>query len=191
MIRGRDVVVRPIETADQSFIHELNADAGVRGRVVGWDWPNSLTAQEQWFQRQSPSDTHRWLVTTSEKQPLGLTGLWDVDWHNRNALTALKIGGSADVRGRGYGPDAIMAVMAFAFYDVGLHRLHSSILADNAPSVRAYVEKCGWSLEGTSREHIWRHGRAVDLLQIGILRSDFDRLPLAEEYVSRMLGRDL
>lgn len=186
MIYGRSTVIRPIETLDQTFVHELNADPGVRGRVVGWDWPGSLTAQERWFAGQSASSTHRWLVTTDDGDRLGLTGLWDVDWHNRHALTALKLGGKNSVRGRGYGADAIMAVMAFAFYDVGLNRLHSTILTDNAPSIRAYVDKCGWSVEGASRQHVWRHGQFVDLLHVGVLKSDFDRLDSAAEYIARV-----
>lgn len=184
MILGRTTVIRPIEAADQAFIHELNADPGVRGKVVGWDWPGSLVAQERWFAGQSESSTHRWLVTTEGGDRLGLTGLWDVNWHNRHAMTALKLGGDMPMRGRGYGTDAIMAVMAFAFYDVGLNRLHGAILADNAPSIAAYVNKCGWSVEGTSRQHVWRHGKFVDLLHVGVLKSDFDRLESASEYTA-------
>lgn len=187
MIYGRNTIIRTIESADQAFVHELNSDPIVRGKVVGWDWPGSQAQQERWFAQQSPSSTHRWLVTTLEGAPLGLTGLWDVDWHNRHALTALKLGGSTPMRGKGYGTDAIMAVMAFAFHDVGLNRLHGAILADNEPSRRAYVEKCGWSVEGTARQHIWRHGRFVDLLHVAILKADFDELPGADEYRWRVV----
>ncbi|EKA61348.1 diamine N-acetyltransferase [Janibacter hoylei PVAS-1] len=182
MIYGKRTALRPIETSDQGFVHDLNADPAVRGKVVGWDWPSSLTAQERWFSQQNAGTTHRWLVTTHENEPLGLTGIWDVDWHNSHALTALKLGGTAPMRGRGYGTDAIMAVMAFAFYDVGLTRLHGAILADNEASRRAYVDKCGWSVEGVARKHIWRHGSFVDLLYVGVLKSDFDNLADSADY---------
>lgn len=188
MINGHNVIIRSIEADDQGFIHELNSDPVVRAKVVGWDWPGSLAQQERWFSSQGPTATHRWLVTNREGGPIGLTGLWDVDWHNRTAMTALKLGGSTPMRGRGYGTDAIMAVMAFAFYDVGLNRLYGAILADNTASTRAYVDKCGWSVEGTARQHVWRHGRYVDLLHVGVLKSDFDALPAAQEYVERIIG---
>lgn len=183
MIWGTAVGMRPSEASDQPFIHGMNADPVVRGNVVGWDWPSSLFQQERWFAGSPSGGTQRWIVVDKEERPIGLTGLWDVDWHNRNALTALKLGGAQRPRNRGLGRDAIMLLMAFAFYDVGLHRLHSTILADNEPSQRAYIGKCGWTVEGTARQHVWRHGEFRDLVHIGVLRNDFDQLPGADAYV--------
>lgn len=142
----------------------------------------------RWHTSSQGGTTHRWVVEDEDARVIGVTGLWDVDLHSRHALTALKLGGKNEVRGRGLGTDAIKLVMAFAFYDVGLNRLYGSILASNAASLRAYVDKCGWSDEGVSRQHVWRHGQFVDLHQVGVLRADFDRLPDAEEYVSMVTG---
>ena len=188
MIHGQHVLIRPIERADLPFVQRLNADPVVRGRVVGWGWPQSLAEQTSWFEgQQSGGPTHRWVVERREGGLVGLTGLWDVDWHNRNALTALKLGGGSAVSGRGLGTDAIKAVMAFAFYDVGLERLYGSILEDNAASIRAYCDKAGWQQEGQARRHVWRHGRWVDLLHVAALRSDFDALPDADLYRTLVL----
>lgn len=189
MIRGLKTVCRPIESWDQEFIHNLDADPVVRANVVGWNFPSSLTQQGKWFDGYIPSKTHRWIVEDLEGNALGLTGLWDVDWHNRNALTGLKLGGINPRRGQGLGRDAIMAVMAFAFYDVGLERLHASILEGNVASLKAYTQRCGWQVEGTSRNHVWRHGGFVNLIQIGILRADFDELPNSKEYLDFVQGR--
>lgn len=188
MIRGLRTTCRPIESRDQEFIHNLDSDPVVRANVVGWDFPSSLSHQERWFETLAPSVTHRWIVEDLEGKALGLTGLWDVDWHNRNALTGLKIGGNDPQRGLGFGRDAIMAVMAFAFYDVGLERLHASILDGNVASLRAYTQRCGWQVEGTSRNHVWRHGGYTNLIQIGVLREDFDELPNAQEYRDLVLA---
>lgn len=189
MIYGKYVALRPMEDGDQDFIHALNEDPVVRGRVVGWDWPSSAHHQKAWFSASaSGGATHRWIVVDPEGRSVGLTGLWDVDWHNRHAMTALKLGGPNPLRGKGLGTDAIMTVMAFAFYDVGLHRLYGSILTDNIASQRAYVTKCGWSVEGTSRSHIWRHGSFIDLLQVGVLKEDFDALPDSQSYVELVIN---
>lgn len=189
MICGRRVRIRPIERADLAFMLALNDDPGVRGNVVGWGWPTSLSDQEAWFARGGDNRTQRWIVEDEDGESVGITGLWDIDWHDRNALTALKLGSRDGVRGRGLGPDAIKAVMAFAFYDVGLERLYSTILADNVASQRAYCEKSGWVVEGRARSHVRRHGRAVDLLHVGALRSDFDALPDAATYRELITGR--
>lgn len=183
MIQGKSVLLRPIEERDQEYIHQLNADPGVRSNVVGWEFPQSLHRQRNWFANSETGQTHRWIVEDEESRQIGLTGLWDIDFHNRNALTALKLGGPNEVRGRGIGRDAIKAVMAFAFYDVGLKRLYGSIIEGNDPSLKVYCERCNWSVEGTSRSHVWRHGDYVDLIQVGVLKEDFDDLEDSRDYI--------
>lgn len=183
MISGKSISLRPIEESDQEYIYQLNSDPGVRANVVGWEFPQSLHHQRKWFETSQTGSTHRWIVEDAESRRIGLTGLWNIDLHNRNALTALKLGGPNEVRGRGIGRDAIKAVMAFAFYDVGLERLYGSIIEGNNPSLKAYCDHCNWSVEGTSRNHIWRHGQYVDLIQVGVLRTDFDALEDAQDYI--------
>ena len=176
------VVLRAVERTDLAFLRELSNEPFVRDHVVGWDWPLSLAGQEAWYETTlRDGRTRRFIVETAGGQPIGMTGLWDVDWRDRTAMTALKLGGAEGVRGRGYGTAAIRALMDFAFLDAGLNKLYSTILADNAASRAAYVRKCGWSEEGLLREHVWRHGRYVDLVQIGMLRSDYDALRARED----------
>jgi RimJ/RimL family protein N-acetyltransferase len=189
VLKGKHVTIRTMEVDDLPCVKAINDDPVVRANVVGWGWPNSEAEILRWHASNQAGNTHRWLVEDEKPRVIGVTGLWDVDLQSRHALTALKLGGNSGVRGRGLGTDAIKLVMAFAFYDVGLNRLHSSILASNTASLRAYVEKCGWAHEGVSRQHVWRHGRFVDLHQVGVLREDFDRLPDAGDYVSRVTGK--
>lgn len=182
MIHGKSVTLRTMESQDLAEVKAVNDDAAVRANVVGWSWPVSLTEQARWHASAQGGDTHRWVVIDPENRLIGVTGLWNVDLHSRNAYTALKLGGRNEVRGRGLGTDAIKTVMAFAFYDVGLERLYGSLMEHNEASRRAYCDKCGWSVEGLSRSHVWRHGQFVDVLQVGVLRSDFEALPDAEDY---------
>lgn len=168
------VVLRPIEQGDLSFLRDLANDPGVRANVVGWDWPLSLAAQQEWFETGVDTvTTRRFIVENEDSEPVGLTGLWDIDWHNRTALSAVKIGGRPDLRGRGYGTGALWATMAMAFTDVGLHRLYSTILEFNAASIATYVEKSGWRREGVARQHVWRDGQYWDAIYVGILRDEY------------------
>lgn len=189
MLKGKFVTIRTMEVADLSAVKSINDDPAVRANVVGWGWPTSEAEMQRWHASSQGGATHRWVVEDQESRVIGVTGLWDVDMQSRHALTALKLGGRNEVRGRGLGTDAIKLVMAFAFYDLGLNRLHGSIIDVNQASLRAYVDKCGWSREGVSRQHIWRHGRFVDLHQVGVLKEDFDQLADAEDYVALVTGK--
>jgi RimJ/RimL family protein N-acetyltransferase len=189
MFHGKKVKIRPLEVSDATDLKRLNEDPAVRGNVVGWALPNSETELTEWLKRAADGRTVRWAVTDlMDDTFIGLSGLWNIDWHNRNAETALKLGGREGLRGRGLGTDAIMIAMAIAFYDVGIHRLYTTILETNTASRKAYIDKCGWQEEGTSREQVWRHGAYRNLIHIGILKDEFDSLPDADEYRALIQG---
>ena len=73
--------------------------------------------------------------------------------------------------------------MSYAFFNVGLHRLWGLILPYNVASYRAYVEKCGWKVEGVLRQEIFRDGRFYDQYRVGVLREEVLDHPLFREYV--------
>lgn len=182
MIRGKLVALRPYEEGDIAALQAIDSDPVVRTGVVGWDWPRSRREISAWYDEQAGGPNRRWIIEDDHAQIVGVTGLWDVDWHNRNALTGIKLGGAVGARGNGFGIDAIKLTMAFAFYDVGLERLYASALETNAASIHVYCNRCGWTQEGRSRNHIWRGGSFVDLIHMGIQKSEFDALSDAHDY---------
>lgn len=187
MLIGRLVALRAVELRDLDLLTRLANHRTVRNSVVGWDWPVSHLGQDEWLRgsRNNP-DTRRLVVTTADSdEAIGLTGLWDVDWRNRSAVTGVKL--MPGMAPKGAGSDSIMLVMAWSFYEVGLRRLHSTILGTNKASLGAYVGKCGWQIEGRARQAVFRNGTWNDLLHVAILRSEFDALELAPDYVARVL----
>jgi len=191
MLNGRLVGLRPMRADDLDFFADLANVEQVRSYVVGWDWPLARDAQREWFQAAVRDQRNRRLtvIDLASGEPVGLTGLWEIDWHNRSALTAVKLMPGLTLKGAG--SDSIMLIMAWSFYDVGLRRLYSSILDFNAASIGAYVRRCGWRIEGREREAVFRRGGWHDLLRVAALRSDFDTLANAPEYIERVCGTSL
>jgi RimJ/RimL family protein N-acetyltransferase len=190
MLTGTMVGIRPIVSDDLDFLAELDAHPEVRGNVVGWDWPVSHDAQADWHKAShgNPRTRRLTVVELETGVPIGLTGLWEVDLHNRSALTAVKLmPGRAP---KGAGSDSIMLMMAWTFYEVGLRRLHGAILDFNTASQGAYLRRCGWRIEGREREAVFRNGGWHDLLRVAILRREFDELTNAEAYVRRVCPVD-
>jgi len=183
VIEGRKIRLRAVEEKDLEFLLKMANDPEISGLVVGWEFSLSLTDQKMWFsQSQTDRSNRRFIVEDGNAHPIGLTGLWAIDWHDRHALTALKLS-SKETRGKGYGTDAIMTIMAYAFYEVGLRKLWGEILPYNIASYKAYVGKCGWRVEGLLRKHVFRKGSFHDLYRVSILKEEFDLLPKAAEYV--------
>ena len=84
--------------------------------------------------------------------------------------------GNPQARGKGYALDTVMALMRYAFDELGLERLDGSLIDYNERSRSFYLRKCGWSHEGTRRRAIYRNGQFYDLSLVGILRDEYKRL---------------
>ena len=187
MITGKLTRMRPIEPKDLGFIQDLANDRHVAGHVVGWMFPVSEHSQLEWLQNiQDAPNSRRFLVEDLKGTPLGISGLWDIDWQSRRALTATKLY-APHITQKGMGTDSIKTLMAYAFYDVGLNRLWGSILDFNGPSFGAYVKKCGWKVEGVLRQEVLRKGEFCDLYRVAILKSEFDALDDARDYVDLVM----
>lgn len=182
MYEGQLISLRPVEPEDLPMLADLANDPNVRQLVVGWNWPMSLAGHLPWFESASTSSTTRRLAIVDQVtgESIGVTGLWDLDWHNRSAMTGIKLDTSKSPRGAG--TEAVMMVNAWAFYEVSLHRLWGSILDFNSASFHLYVHKCGWRLEGVERQSVQRAGAWSDLYRVAILRSDFDAHPGSSAY---------
>jgi RimJ/RimL family protein N-acetyltransferase len=75
--------------------------------------------------------------------------------------------------GQGYGGDAILALLRFAFGELGLRRVTLITDADNQRGIRCY-ERCGFRHEGLLRAHRLRYGQPLDMLAMAVLREDFE-----------------
>jgi len=182
MITGKNLSLRPIELEDDQLLQQLINDPYVSENVVGWSLPVSLFTQKDWIQSNSSAINYRLVVVDKlTNEAIGVTGLWDIDWHNQSAMSAIKL--LPEKSKKGYGTEAIMLSQAWAFYNVGLRRLYGAILDYNGPSMGAYVKKCGWRVEGCQREAIFRKGSWHDLYSVAILKHEFDKLLNAQEFI--------
>jgi RimJ/RimL family protein N-acetyltransferase len=112
-----------------------------------------------------------WIIETLEGRPVGHVGLLDVDPHHFRVELAITIG-EKDAWSRGYGTDAIRAVLRHAFEDLGLRRIDLHTDADNARGIRCY-KKCGFVHEGVMRERRLRYGKPLDMVVMGALKDEW------------------
>ena len=171
MIPGKKSRLRAIEREDiPTFVQWLN-DPEVRHYLKIY-LPMSKAEEEEWFERQMEDDSGRVFgVETEEGVLIDNVGLSDLDWKNRSAFLGIVIA-EKEYWGRGYGSDAIVALLRFAFGEMNLHRIYLSVFDFNQRAIRCY-EKCGFRHEGRAREALFRDGRYHDAFQMAILRQEF------------------
>ena len=174
-VKGKKVTLRAIENRDLGLLQQMLNDPEMESKVVGWSFPISEQMQSNWYGRAcSDNKNIRLVIDTPENGSVGLVTLHDIDWKNRVASIGIKIA-SGQLRSRGIGTDSIMAIMRYAFDELGLHRLESTAFTDNLPSLNLF-RKCGWQVEGTERERAFKNGKFRDLNIISILESEYHSL---------------
>ena len=174
-IRGRRVVLRALEEGDAPLLHAWSNDPEIWQGLGGWHFPTAPAATRAWIAAQSAASADQRFAVTLGEELLGTANLVEIDWKNRHAHHGMMIGPGAR-RGQGVGTDTIMAVMRYAFDELGLERLDGSIIEFNEASRRAYCDRCGWVVEGRQRRWFFRQGRFWDRIIVGVTREDYRAL---------------
>ena len=142
--------------------------------------PQSEQDEERWLENLSKNkDTDLVLVIeTTEGRVIGLMGLHKINWRDRVAITGALIG-EKEYWGKGFGSDAKITLLNYAFNVLNLRKICSGVISYNKRSLQ-YSIKCGYKEEGILKEHIFRNGQYWDVIQLAIFREDF--ISVWEEY---------
>ena len=173
-LKGNKVVLRALELEDMEFLREMINDAEMERNVVGWSFPVSKYEQQKWYETQMKNKLNIRFVIEANGNAIGLATLTNIDWKNRKACHGVKLLGD-NVKGKGYGTDAVTTIMKYAFEELQLNRLYSTILEYNIASRKLY-KKCGWKEEGISRKSVFKKDKYNDEILIGVLKEDYEAL---------------
>lgn len=173
------VYLRPLEKGDLLLCCRWINDPEVRQYLASQNLP-SLQKEEGWYDSLQKSDKDLVLVITdkSNHTSIGIVGLHNIDWRNRFGTTGAIIG-EKEFWEIGYGTEAKLLLLKYAFDTLGLEKIGSSVLATN-PRSKAYLEKTGYREEGCRRRHFLVDGKKVDDYIMAIFREDFE--PVWKKY---------
>ena len=176
MIRGERIFLRSIERDDLPRCHAWMNDPELRA-TLAQRYPMSLPREADWIERvtrgQDPSEIHFAICLDDGARHVGNCGLVGIDRDNRTATLGILIG-EKDCRGRGFGTEAVKTLCRFGFEEMDLRKIRLDTQAANEAALKAY-EKAGFRREGLLREEIYRAGRCVDVVRMGLLRGDLSR----------------
>jgi RimJ/RimL family protein N-acetyltransferase len=119
-----------------------------------------------------------WSIETHDGELVGGINLRSMDLKNGTFQTGTRI--YRRHRGRGYGLEAKVMVLRYAFFELRYQKYEVRCLATNDPMVR-HMARLGATLEGRIRRHVYTQGDYVDELAYGLTREEFEaRLPELE-----------
>ena len=103
---------------------------------------------------------------------IGFINLDTVSWVSRHAFVGVFAVVDPDVRGKGYGKDAMLQLLDFGFHMLDLHVIALWVETFNESAVKFY-EKIGFSNRGTIRELAYRNGKREDVTVMDLLKTEF------------------
>ncbi len=142
-----------------------------------------ITREEEnaWFDKiagKKNSDIVFAIETIAERKHIGVIGLHGIDWIHRHATTGTLIG-NPEYHGKGYGTDAKMLLLNYAFNALNLHVITSAVIDYNERSER-YSLRCGYKECGRVPEYYFKNGKRHDRIILSVTKKDWD--PLWRKY---------
>ena len=172
-LRGKAIVLRTLEREDcrrlwtESEPLQPLPEQSLRPGL-------SVEGADKWFEEiQSKQEKEQFYlgIFSMEGDLLGDIQIANIDWRHRTATIGYGLS-KASHRGKGYGTDALLTILAFAFDELDLHRISANTAEYNTASSRV-LEKCGFVQEGCCRQAIYCGGKRHDRITYGLLRTDY------------------
>jgi RimJ/RimL family protein N-acetyltransferase len=181
-IKGKKVTLRAIEEYDLETLHRWANDPSTQEMMGVIHFPSSMDFHRKWFENLKTDQLNiRLAIDTPDIGIIGISSIMNIDWKNNHAWQGIVLG-DVDIRGKGYGIDAVMATLRYAFEEMHLERLEGAIIEYNTVSYSFYCDKLGCKEEGRRRNYYFTKGRYWDQILVGITREDYVRLVNENHY---------
>lgn len=176
-LKGKKVNLRPLKkhTDLNKCLRWIN-DPEVRCFLSSY-LPVSEQKEIEWFDEKDENKI-RLAIETKKGKFIGNIVLERINYRNRTATTGIIIG-EKEYWGKGYGTDAKMTLLNYAFNVLNLRKIYSQVLAFNKRSIN-YSKKCGYTTEGTFKKDCFVNGKYVDIICLAVFKQDW--LKTWEEY---------
>lgn len=169
MIPGKRVVLRPVEEHDYPLIHSWQNHPEVWW-YMDYERPFSLADIAE-SETRARTEGHPFVIDV-EGRPIGRIGLNRFRVRDRICSLYMFIGDPGSRR-QGYGRDAVMTLLSYAFDRLDLHQVELWTLAANEGAVRMY-EACGFVQEATLRDRSYKDGEWVARVVMSVQRAEFE-----------------
>ncbi len=182
ILKGKKVVLRPVKISDTKMLHRWINNKKVN-RFLTTEIPISLAKEKRKVRQMVKSKISKHFVIKKKDtgEPIGVMSLARIDKKHKRAISGAFIADSK-YWGRGYGSDAKMTLLRYAFLKLDLNRVESYVLTNN-PRSMAYNKKCGYKCEGLLRQYVLKQGKFYDSILLAVIKKDWLLLAKRQSYL--------
>jgi len=177
IIRGERVLLSSAQREDFGKIIEWLRNKEIthlNGGFLGNYLPGNEFRESEWFEKTLRSNEHAafMILVPENLHVIGRAGIFNINGRDRNADLAAEIV-EKEFLGKGLGTEVFELLTDYAFKQLNLFRLNSSVISSFQPSQKI-LKRLGFEEEGIRRQVHFIEGRYHDEIIYGLLRSDWE-----------------
>ena len=172
-LAGSKVYLRSLEPSDAAAMVGWMNNPDVH-RTIGTHRPVTEQSERDFIERatRSADEVGFAIIARKDDRFVGTAGLMRIDWRARHACFGISIGDTTRWN-MGYGTEATRLVTGYAFDTLNLHRVWLQVFDINPAGLKVY-ERVGFRREGVFREAVFRDGKYCDVINMAVLRSEWN-----------------
>ena len=172
MLKGKLTQLRALEPSDLEILYKWE------NNIENWHLSGTLAPYSRFVIEQYLAASHQDIyynkqlrlmidkIHGEKNRTIGCIDLFDIDPFHRRAGVGILIADKEN-RKNGFGTEALLLLLNYAFKKLDFHQLFANIAADNVSSLEMF-RKCGFDMVGIKKEWLNTNGSWSDecLMQI-------------------------
>ncbi|MDO4283621.1 MAG: GNAT family protein [Clostridia bacterium] len=168
---GEKVYLSPRNVEDYECFTEWLNDFETTDYIGKSNHLVTLASEKEYLEKHLNDEGTFYIVELDNDKLLGTIGIEEIDYIRRTGTLGIFIG-DKEARSKGYGSEAIMLILDYAFHYLNLHNIKLDVFEFNKRALACY-QKCGFQECGKRREAYFLNGKYYDVISMDILKAEF------------------
>lgn len=168
---NKRVYLRAFEPDDYKTTIKWRKDDVIWGMLGGTKYFVSEAYEKQWIENTifNSKDVKLAVCLDENDKHIGNVYMTNINEINRSCVSHVLIG-EKEYWGHGYAREALLLAIDYMFNERNIHRIQANVLVSNVASLKMH-EKCGYKLEGTLREAVYKNGKYQDQYVLALVKN--------------------